>query len=120
MLSQLTHNDRALCWCGIRIPSARNRCPAFAKDKYLEPMFGDVGQARTNAAMLLLMIDKTLSRTCTKPIVGCRFNYLISCQYNRQNMVSLYAQQLFYILQVLSTVLVYVNGFLLCQERNYD
>ena len=42
-----THNDRALCRCGIRIPSARNRCPAFYKDKYLEPMIGDVGQART-------------------------------------------------------------------------
>ena len=23
-----------------------NRCPAFDKDKYLEPMFGDVGQAQ--------------------------------------------------------------------------
>ena len=33
-------------------------------------MFGDVGQARTNAAMLLLLIDTTSSRTCTKPIVG--------------------------------------------------
>ena len=62
-------NDRALCRCGIRIPSARNRCPAFDKDKCLEPMFGDVGQARTNAAMLLLMIATTLSRTCTKPTV---------------------------------------------------
>ena len=64
-------NDRALCRCGIRIPSARNRCLAFDKVKCLEPMFGDVGQARTNAAMLLLTIDKTSSRTCTKPIVGC-------------------------------------------------
>ena len=36
-------------------------------------MFGDVGQARTKAAMLLLMIDKTSSRTCTKRIVGCSF-----------------------------------------------
>jgi len=45
----MTHNDRALCRCGIRIPSARNRCPAFDKDKYLEPMLGEVGQARTNA-----------------------------------------------------------------------
>ena len=62
---------RALCRCGIRIPSARNRCPAFDKDKCLEPMFGDVGQARTNAAMLILMIDTTSSRTCTKPIVTC-------------------------------------------------
>ena len=43
----------------------------FTKDKYLEPMFGDVGQARTNAAILLLMIATTLSRTCTKPIVSC-------------------------------------------------
>ena len=41
-------NDRALCRCGIRIPSARNRCLAFDKDKYLEPMFGDVGQAQLN------------------------------------------------------------------------
>ena len=42
-------NDRALCRCGIRIPSAQNRCPAFDKDKYLELMFGDVFQARTKA-----------------------------------------------------------------------
>ena len=34
-------------------------------------MFSDVGQARTNAAMLLLMIATTSSRTCTKPIVVC-------------------------------------------------
>ena len=39
------------------------------KDKYLEPMFGDVGQARTNAAMLLMTIATTSSRTCTKPTV---------------------------------------------------
>ena len=39
------------------------------KDKYLEPMFGDASQARTNAAMLILMIDTTPSRTCTKPTV---------------------------------------------------
>ena len=32
-------------------------------------MFGDVGQARTKAAMLILMIDTTSSRTCTKPTV---------------------------------------------------
>ena len=42
----------------------------FDKDKYLEPMFGDVGHARTNAAMLIMMIDTTSSRTCTKPTVG--------------------------------------------------
>ena len=65
----ISHNDRALCRCGIRIPSAQNRCPAFDKDKCLEPMFGDVGQARTNAAMLLMTIATTLSRTCTKPTV---------------------------------------------------
>jgi len=34
-------------------------------------MFGDVGQARTNAAMLLLPIATTSSRTCTKPTVAC-------------------------------------------------
>ena len=38
-------------------------------------MFGDVGQARTNAAMLLLMIATISSRTCTKPIVGRSFFY---------------------------------------------
>ena len=62
----LAANVRALCRCGIRIPSARNRCSAFDKDKYLEPMFVDVGQARTNTAMLLLSIALTLSHTCTK------------------------------------------------------
>jgi len=36
-------------------------------------MFGDAFQARTNAAMLLLMIATTSSHTCTKPIVGSRF-----------------------------------------------
>ena len=66
---KMLYNDRALCRCGIRIPSARNCRLAFDKDKYLEPMFGDVGQARTNAAMLILMIDTASSRTCTKPIV---------------------------------------------------
>ena len=48
-----------------------NAARLFAKDKYLEPMFGDVGQAQTKAAMLLLMIATTSSRTCTKPIVTC-------------------------------------------------
>ena len=67
----LAYNVRALCRCGIRIPSARNRCPDFDKVKYLEPMFGDVGQAQTKAAMLLLTIATTSSRTCTKPIVTC-------------------------------------------------
>ena len=68
------HITTGLCVrCGIRILSARNRCPAFDKDKYLEPMFGDVGQARTKAAMLLMTIATTSSRTCTKPTVGCRF-----------------------------------------------
>ena len=67
--SSMAHNVRALCRCGIRIPSAPNRCPTFDKDKYLEPMLGDVGQARTNAAMLLMLIAATSSRTCTKPIV---------------------------------------------------
>ncbi len=69
MSFRVTYNVRALCRCGIRIPSARNRCPAFAKDKYLEPMFGDNGQARTIAAILLMLIATTSSHTCTKPIV---------------------------------------------------
>ena len=46
----------------------------FDKVKCLEPMFGDVGQARTNAAMLLMMIVTTSSRTCTKPTVVRRFS----------------------------------------------
>jgi len=72
----MAHNDRALCRCGISIPSVRNRCPAFDKDKYLEPMFGDAGQARTKAAILLMTIATTLSRTCTKPTVMCRTFWL--------------------------------------------
>ena len=71
ILNGITHNVRALCRCGIRIPSARNSCPAFDKVKFLEPMFGDVGHARTKAAMLLLPIATTSSRTCTKPTVMC-------------------------------------------------
>ena len=43
-------------------------------------MFGDVGQARTNAAMLLLMIATTSSRTCTKPTVARRFSLVPSRQ----------------------------------------
>ena len=66
---KVEHNVRALCRCGIRIPSARTNARLFDKDKCLEPMFGDAGHARTKAAMLLLMIDTTSSRTCTKPTV---------------------------------------------------
>ena len=73
---KVEHNVRALCRCGIRIPSARTNARLFDKDKCLEPMFGDAGHARTKAAMLLLMIDTTSSPTCTKPTVGCRFSRL--------------------------------------------
>ena len=59
---------------GLRPPVTNAR--HFDKDKYLEPMFGDTGQARTKAAMLLLMIDTISSRTCTKPIVGGSKGYL--------------------------------------------
>jgi len=69
----MAYNVRALCRCDIRIPSARNHSPAFDKDRYLEPMFVDVGQARTNAAMFLMTIATTSSHTCTKPIVSGRF-----------------------------------------------
>ena len=76
-MQRMAGNVRALCRCGIRIQSARNRCPAFAKDKCLEPMFGDVGQARTKAAMLLMPIATTSSHTCTKPNVsGCYFTLM--------------------------------------------
>ena len=77
----ITSSNRAMCRCDIRIPSARNHCLAFDKDKYLEPMFGDVGQARTNAAMLLMLIAATSSRICTKPTVGRSF---ISTYSNKQ------------------------------------
>jgi len=60
--------------CGIRIPSARNHSTAFDKVKCLKPMFGDVSQAQTNAAMLLMPIATTSSRTCTKPTVGGSFS----------------------------------------------
>ena len=72
----MTPNDRALCRCGISIPSARNHCLAFDEVKCLKPMFGDVGHARTNAAMLLLPIATTSSRTCTKPTVSGSFAFL--------------------------------------------
>ena len=75
----------ALCKCGIRIPSARNRCPAFDKDKYLELIFGDAVQARTNAAMLLLMIATTSRRTCTKPtVVRSPFYKIISTSISQE------------------------------------
>ena len=48
-------------------------------------MFGDVGQARTKAAMLLVMIDTTSSRTCTKPTVGC----CVSFRYCAENSYSI-------------------------------
>ena len=45
-------------------------------------MLSDVGQARTNAAILLMLIATTSSRTCTKPIVGsrCILNGCLKCQ----------------------------------------
>ena len=67
----------------------------FVKDKYLEPMFGDVGQARTNAAMLLQMIATTSSRTCTKPTVGGSFGSA-HC-YCRASMS---CRQLFFIITI--------------------
>ena len=66
----LATNDRALCRCGIRIPSAPNRCPAFDKDKCLETMFGDVGHARTNAAMLLMMIEQPQAALAQNPLLA--------------------------------------------------
>ena len=74
----------------------------FDKDKCLEPMFGDVGQARTNAAMLLMLIVTTPSRTCTNPVVSGRFaiacfefysiNHLPRFHNKGQNEVSLLFQ----------------------------
>jgi len=43
-------------------------------------MFGDIGQARTNAAMFLMTIATTSSRTCTKPTVVRRFSLALNRQ----------------------------------------
>ena len=80
----MTANVRALCRCGIRIPSARNRCLAFDKDKNLEPMFGDVGQARTNAAMLLNDDCYNLKPHLHK--THCYASCLKICQVNLTNI----------------------------------
>jgi len=40
-------------------------------------MFGDVCPAQTNAAILLMMIATTSSRTCTKPIVVRSFFFTL-------------------------------------------
>ena len=44
--SKITASSRALCRCGIRTPTARNRFPSFNKYKCLETMFGDVDKAQ--------------------------------------------------------------------------
>ena len=44
-------------------------------------MFGDVGQARTNATMFLMPIDTTSNRTCTKPIVSRSFYLVCVCNH---------------------------------------
>ena len=64
------HTTTGLC-AGVALESRPPGTTArlSAKDIYLEPMFGDAFQARTNAAMLLMTIATTLSRTCTKPTV---------------------------------------------------
>ena len=41
------------------------------KDKCLEPMFGDAGQAQQQLGYTKLLIAATPSRTCTIPTVGC-------------------------------------------------
>ena len=69
----------------LEFQSARNRCLTFDKDKYLELLFGDAGQARTNAAMLLLMIATTSRRTCTKPtVVRLPFYKIISTSISQE------------------------------------
>ena len=92
-------NDRALCRCGIRIPSARNRCPALDKVKDLEPMFGDAGQARTKAAMLLLPIATTSSRTCTKPTVVRSFGLTKTLQVVEIIVLIHYSFFLYYVMK---------------------
>ena len=41
-------------------------------------MFGDVGHARTNAAILLMLIATTSSHTCTKPMLPACANFILS------------------------------------------
>ena len=49
----------------LKFLPSRNRCPAFDKDKYFEPMFGDVGQALM-PGYAELPIATTSSRTLHK------------------------------------------------------
>ena len=55
-------------------------------------MFGDAGQARSNAAMLLMLIAATSSRTCTKLIVGgsVYFEVLTSIKYDFKGIPTLF------------------------------
>ena len=78
----MTHNEQGFV-SGVALEFRPPGTAAwlFDKDKCLEPMFGDVGQARTNAAMLLMMIATTSSRTCTKPIV-VRIPFVVSTKMN--------------------------------------
>ena len=88
MCPQKLHTTLGLC-AGVALeflpPVTAARL--YNKDKYLEPMFGDAGQARTNDAMLLLMIETTSSHTCTKPIVvRCFFTLRPFQVYDMENL----------------------------------
>ena len=69
----MAYNDRALCRCGISIPSARNQSSAFDKDKYLEPMISDVGQAPNKSPVMqncqLLQLQAALAQNPLLPAV---------------------------------------------------
>ena len=82
----IAHKDRALCrWALLFLPP-ENAGRAFDKNKYLEPMFGHVGQARTNADMLMMPIATTSSRTCTKPTpVFKNYKNNANCNYLQNN-----------------------------------
>ena len=73
--SNIAANVRLCAGVALEFRPPETAARLCTKDKYLEPMFGDVGQARTNAAMLLTPIATTSSHTCTKPTVGCRNPY---------------------------------------------
>ena len=67
----ITPNVRNLCRCGVRIPSIPNRCPAFDKDKYLEPMFAMLVKPELKLGYAEMMIATTSSRSCKKHILLC-------------------------------------------------
>jgi len=88
--TKVTYNVRALCRCGIRIPSARNRRLTFDKDKYLKPMFGDVGQELNRITNVHCY---SVCPTCTKPnvlVAQLRYSHDVNTRKSRMIFVVYY------------------------------